>query len=208
MLQLQMNTVSQPDVTADTPLFVADEALLAEISRGDSSALSTFYDRHAGQIYGLALRILGSTQSAEEIVQDTFLRVWQRSEQFRPERGNVNQWLFGIAHHLCIDELRRRKTRIVAILDSDTPALLELQHAGPPLEEEVLLRERRQIIRSALSEIPLEQRRVIELAYFSGLSQNEIAAHTGEPLGTIKTRARLGLSKLREILTARHILGT
>lgn len=209
MLQLETTMMSQPDVTAPASRIAQDEGLLAAIGRGDTTALSAFYDLHGGQIYGLALRILGNTHSAEEIVQDTFLRVWQRSHQFQPERGNVNQWLFGIAHHLCIDELRRRKARVVAVSDSDTPELLEqIQHDGLQLEEEILLRERRQIIRNALAEIPVEQRRVIELAYFSGLSQNEIAAHTGEPLGTIKTRVRLGMSKLREILAKRHVFGT
>lgn len=208
MLQLQMTMPAQPNVTAQTLLLVADEALLVEIARGDSGALSTFYDRYAGTIYGLALRMLGSTQSAEEAVQDTFLRVWQRSEQFRPERGNVRQWLFGIAHHLCLDELRRRRSRIVADSASDVSTELEqVEHDGPLVEEVILLRERRQIVQNALGEIPAEQRQAIELAYFSGLSQNEIATFTGEPLGTIKTRVRLGLAKLRDILLAQQGIG-
>lgn len=207
--QFELNVVAETQMTTLAPPVFSDEALISAITIGDTAALSTLYDRYSGPVYGIARRILSSDQAAEEIVQDTFLRIWHRSEQFQAARGGVAQWLLGIAHHLCIDELRRRKSRAVMVLSGDDPYLFDAMHQnGPGVEEEVWLREQRQVIRGALAEIPDEQRRVIELAYLRGLTQSEIAAHTGEALGTIKTRVRLGLRKLRDILTEHHITGT
>ncbi|MBC8161678.1 MAG: sigma-70 family RNA polymerase sigma factor [Roseiflexaceae bacterium] len=207
--QRELNVVPQTHSDPPAPPVLQDEALISAVASGDTAALSALYDRYARAVFGIARRMLDSEQTAEEVVQDTFLRVWHRSEQFQAARGGVPQWLLGIAHHLCIDELRRRKSRAVMVLNSDEPQLFEaMQQGGHSVDEEVWLRERRQLIRSALSEIPAEQRRVIELAYLSGLTQSEIASHTGEALGTIKTRVRLGLRKLRDILAERHITGT
>lgn len=183
-----------------------DEALIARIEAGDSVAFETLYDRYSGAVYGLALRMLGATPAAEEAVQEAFLRVWRRSITFRAGQGEVVSWLLGITYNLCIDELRRRRNHGVPIDSNDGQAILDnLPTSEIPVDEEVWLRERRQIIQDALSQLPVEQRHAIELAYFAGLSQRAIAEQTLQPLGTIKTRVRLGLHKLKEILTGREI---
>lgn len=183
-----------------------DDVLIAQIEQGDGKALELLYDRYAGAVYGLALRMLGSNQAAEEIVQDTFWRVWRRSATFQSGRGQVVSWLLGIAHNLCIDELRRLRARAPLIYDDAEQSILTgLAQDGPSVDEEVWLRERRKVIREALSQLPPEQRNAIELAFFGGLSQREIAEQTLEPLGTVKTRVRLGLRKLKEILTGREV---
>lgn len=183
-----------------------DEALLARIEASDSTALELLYERYAGPVYGLALRMLGASQAAEEVVQDTFWRVWRRSATFQAGRGQVAPWLLGIAHNLCIDELRRQRARGQMVFDNDDqPVLRDRPHDGPAVDEEVWTRERHRLIVEALAQLPPEQRSVIELAFFGGLSQREIAEQTLEPLGTIKTRVRLGLRKLKDLLGGREI---
>jgi RNA polymerase sigma-70 factor, ECF subfamily len=198
--------VTRATLSSATESAPLDEALLARIEAGDNSALELLYERYASAVYGLALRMLGASQAAEEVVQDTFWRVWRRSATFQPGRGQVAPWLLGIAHNLCIDELRRRRARGQMVFDTDEqPVLRDRPDAGLAVDEEVWVRERRQVIVQALGQLPPEQRRVIELAFFSGLSQREIAEQTGDPLGTIKTRVRLGLRKLKELLGGREL---
>lgn len=178
-----------------------DEALLARVAAGDSGALETLYDRYSRVVYSTALRILGAVEPAEEVVQETFWRVWRRSSTFQSGRGQVSAWILGIAHNLAIDELRRQRARPSPVYDEENrPVLRDLEDrrmdvAGAALEEE-----QRRLISAALEQIPSEQRQAIELAYFGGLSQSEIAERLQNPLGTIKTRIRLGLQKLRDIL--------
>jgi RNA polymerase sigma-70 factor (ECF subfamily) len=180
-----------------------DRALLARIASGDSRALDQLYDRYARVVYGLALRMLRSAELAEEVVQETFWRVWRRSETFQPERGQVSSWVLGIAHNLALDELRRQRARPNPVYDQeDQPVLRDLEDQRVDVVGEALDQEQRQIITAALAQIPEEQREAIELAYFGGLSQSEIAAQLDNPLGTVKTRIRLGLQKLRDILSA------
>jgi RNA polymerase sigma-70 factor (ECF subfamily) len=180
-----------------------DQALLARVAAGDSRALDTLYDRYARVVYSAALRILGSAELAEEVVQETFWRVWRRSGTFQPERGQVASWILGIAHNLAIDELRRQRARPSPVYDQeDRPVLRDMQDSRVDVAGEALEQEQRQLISAALSQIPNEQREAIELAYFGGLSQSEIAARLHNPLGTVKTRIRLGLQKLRDILSA------
>ncbi|HEY1011237.1 MAG TPA: sigma-70 family RNA polymerase sigma factor [Herpetosiphonaceae bacterium] len=178
-----------------------DDSLIQRIARGDEQALSLLYDRYAANIMGLALKMTQQREIAEELVQETFVRVWQRAKTFDQTRGNVAPWLFGIARNLSIDELRRRRVRPQPVYDDpENPWLAELPDETVSVEGDVWLREQRALIRSALRELSNDQREALELAYFSGLTQREIAERLGNPLGTIKTRMRLGLLKLREIL--------
>src|SRR5262249_30473398 len=160
---------------------------LDAIGRGDGGALRVLYDRCAGRVLAIALRVLGSRGDAEEIVQEVFIQVWNRAGDYDPERGGALAWVVTMARSRAIDRLRSRgaQARAAAALDPDplTPP--------PPSElaEERQLRER---VGAALATLPVEQRRAIELAYFEGLSQSEIAGVTGDPLGTVKTRVRLG----------------
>jgi RNA polymerase sigma-70 factor (ECF subfamily) len=178
-----------------------DETLLARIAGGDSTALEILYARYSRVVYSLALRLLASPELAEEVTQETFWRVWRRSTLFQRSRGQVAAWIFGIAHNLAIDELRRQRVRPVAVYDrDDQPVLRERTDERADAAAPALERERRALVRGALEQLPPEQREVIELAYFSGLAQSEIAERLGRPLGTIKTRVRLALQKLRDIL--------
>jgi RNA polymerase sigma-70 factor, ECF subfamily len=180
-----------------------DETLLARVAAGDSRALETLYDRYSRIVYSTALRMLGAADLAEEVVQETFWRVWRRSGTFQTGRGQVSSWILGIAHNLAIDELRRQRARPTPVYDEeDRPVLRDMEDqridvAGAAIEEE-----QRQLINAALAQIPAEQREAIELAYFAGLSQSEIAMRLKNPLGTVKTRIRLGLQKLRDVLAS------
>jgi RNA polymerase sigma-70 factor (ECF subfamily) len=180
-----------------------DETLLARVAGGDSRALELLYDRYARVVYSLALRMLGIAELAEEVVQETFWRVWRRSSTFHADRGQVSSWIFGIAHNLSVDELRRQRSRPNPVYDDDDrPVLRDMVDTRLDVTDAALEQERRRLIREALQQIPSEQREAIELAYFGGFSQSEIAAQLQNPIGTVKTRVRLGLQKLRDILVA------
>jgi RNA polymerase sigma-70 factor (ECF subfamily) len=180
-----------------------DEALLARVAAGDSRALETLYDRYSRVVYSSALRILGMAELAEEVVQETFWRVWRRSGTFQPGRGQASSWILGIAHNLAIDELRRQRARPSPVYDEEgRPVLRDMEDSRMDVAGAALDSEQRRLISAALDQIPAEQREAIELAYFGGLSQSEIASRLQNPLGTVKTRIRLGLQKLRDILTS------
>ena len=189
--------------TSDNPVHVDDVTLIAQIGAGDSAALSLLYDRYARLVFGLALRMLGSREQAEDLVQETFWRIWRRSATFQSDRGQVSAWITGIAHNLVIDELRRQRARPSPVYeDEDRPVLRELEDTRSDVMGAALDGEMRRLLDTALERIPTEQREVIELAYFAGLSQSEIAERLQNPIGTVKTRARLALQKLRDILSA------
>jgi RNA polymerase sigma-70 factor (ECF subfamily) len=180
-----------------------DDELISRVVLRDSHALEMLYDRYSAIVYATALRMLGNIELAEEIVQEAFWRVWQRCGSFSSGRGQVASWIFGIAHNLCIDELRRQRVRPVAARGAEVePELLAFPDQRADVAGLAMARERQRLIRSALAQIPSEQREAIELAYFGGLSQSEIAEKLEIPLGTIKTRIRMGLSKLRDLLQA------
>jgi RNA polymerase sigma-70 factor, ECF subfamily len=183
-----------------------DEQLLAGIAAGESEALAQLYDRYARVVFSAALRMLGTPELAEDVVQETFWRVWRRGASFQTGRGQVSSWIYGIAHNLCIDELRRQRARPQAAgAGQDADALLAVPDADADVAGSAIEAERRRMIVAALAELPPDQRRAIELAYFAGLSQSEIAVRLQSPVGTIKTRVRLGLLKLREILARQHV---
>lgn len=176
-----------------------DEILVAQVARGDGTALETLYDRYAPIVLGLSLKIVGDRPAAEDILQETFWRVWRSAASFRPERGSFSSWLFRIARNLAIDAYRRRNVRPHTLADVDDSASRVDRTADPtidvPEQTQSLLRHDR--VLQALATLPASQRQVIEMAYFYGMTRQEIATATGEALGTIHTRARLGLEKLR-----------
>jgi len=187
----------------DTP---DDHVLITAIAAGDSSALEVLYDRYSPVVYRMALRILKNREQAEEVVQEVFWRVWRRSASFERDRGRVAQWLFGIAHNLCIDELRRMRARPAQVYeDVDHPVIQQLVDEQIDVPATAWASEQQRVIRDALDHLPSAQRQAVELAYFGGLSHQEIATRLNRPLGTIKTRVRLGLQKLGALLAARGL---
>jgi RNA polymerase sigma-70 factor (ECF subfamily) len=180
---------------------VSDAELILLVTQGDQYALEALYERYARAVYSFSLRIVGDAQVAEEILQEVFVRAWQQGGSFQSARGSLITWLLSITHNLSIDEVRRRKRRPQKAESEEPESILAgLPDEGPNVEEEVWLSSLRVSIQDALQQLPAAQREAIELAYFQGLTQREIADTPGEPLGTIKTRMRLGMLKLREQL--------
>jgi RNA polymerase sigma-70 factor (ECF subfamily) len=177
-----------------------DETLLIrQIVQRDQAALSQLYDRYARVIYSLAFKMLGSAEEAEEVVLDTFAQVWREAHRYEASRGRVDGWLFLITRSRALDRLRKRQ-RQAKVMAAAAAQISTVQ--GMPLPaEDLLVVERCEQVAQAMAQLPPEQRQVLELAYFQGLSQSEIAQQTGLKLGTIKTRIRLGLTKLRGILS-------
>ncbi len=183
-----------------------DTDLLARIVQSDAGALDLLYERYSRVVYSLALRMLRSAELAEDIVQETFWRIWRRSATFEGRRGSVASWILGIAHNLSVDELRRQRARPSLVRDTPgEPILSAIVDASADVGDLALLNERRRQILKALEQIPADQRLAIELAYFGGLSQSEIAERLQSPIGTIKTRIRNGLRRLREVLLSQHL---
>lgn len=177
----------------------SDEQLIAQVAHGDTAAYEMLYDRYSSVVMGFALKITGDRSLAEEILQETFWRVWRKADLFQTQRGAFTSWFFGIARNLSIDILRRQRTEVQPADESDQ--MIE-QTADPSLDvpETAWVRVKHQQMRAAIESLPTDQRYVIELAYFRGMTRQEIARATGEPLGTIHTRARLALQKLRDQL--------
>jgi RNA polymerase sigma-70 factor, ECF subfamily len=163
-------------------------ALLRRLASGDQKALGEFYDLYAGLANGLALRILRDSSDAEDVVQEAFVQVWRQASRYDPGRGSPQAWLCTIARTRALDRLRRRASRREDISD-EPPAVSET----PQTEEAIA-------VRDALGTLSSDQRRALELAYYEGLTQSEIALRLGEPLGTIKTRIRTAMIRLRETL--------
>jgi RNA polymerase sigma-70 factor (ECF subfamily) len=178
-----------------------DEALMLAILERDQQAFEVLYDRYVDLVYSAAYRILGDSGLAEDTVQDVFVRLWRRPETFVAERGRFISWLMSVTRHRALDELRARGRRwkreggpLGEPAESAEPVF---QPAEPDPGASAEAAEDRALVRKALQSLPAEQRRALELAYFGGLTQHEIAALLHEPLGTIKTRIRLGMQKLR-----------
>ena len=180
---------------------LADADLISRVADGDARALEVLYDRYSRVVYSFALRIVGDPQLAEELLQEVFFRAWQQGGAFRETRGAFVTWLLSITHNMAIDEVRKRRRRPQKA-DSEDPetVLAAVPDTRQDVEDEVWLSSLRSTIEGALTQLPAAQRTAIELAYFGGLTQREIADRLGEPLGTIKTRMRLGIQKLREQL--------
>ncbi|MFQ6019401.1 MAG: RNA polymerase sigma factor [Dehalococcoidia bacterium] len=173
-----------------------DEDLAEGIRRREPRAMELLYDRHCRQAFGLAYRILGDGPSAEDAVQEAFLTVWRQAHRLEPARGVVS-FLMTVVHHKAIDLLRTRRGQTARYLPLN-PAAIEQQ--GADVLETVADSLRRDAVKEALRSLPQEQRQPIELAYFGGLTHVEIAEALGVPLGTVKSRLRLGLEKMRSAL--------
>jgi RNA polymerase sigma-70 factor (ECF subfamily) len=181
----------------DAVAAVSDLELVSRVARRDESALGLLYDRYGSAALALAVRVLGDRAEGEDVVQEAFVRVWEDASGYREDRGSVAAWLVTSVRNRAIDRLRRRGARERAT----ERAAAERPLATGPLElpdEDSAPR-----IRAALRELPPDQRETIELAYFQGLTQTELSARLGQPLGTIKSRIRLGMKKLREAMTGR-----
>jgi RNA polymerase sigma factor (sigma-70 family) len=172
--------------------------LLERITAKDQTALSTLYDRYARIIYTLAYRVLGSVEESEEVVLDVFNQVWRIAGSYSAQKGRVDAWLFMLTRCRALDRLRGLARSAKAVTASEEVAKLRSQIDTP--EENAILLERSTLVKSALDCLPEEQRQVLELAYYKGMTHTQIALATGKSLGTIKTRIRLGLNKLREAL--------
>ncbi len=182
---------------------LSDADLIGRASNGDARALEVLYDRYSGVVFSFSLRLVQDRQLAEELLQEVFFRAWQQGGAYSSQRGTFVTWLLSITHNMAIDEIRKRRRRPQKA-DSEEPeqvlAAVADTSAGSNVEEEVWLGSLRDTVAVALKTLPPAQREAIEMAYFQGLTQREIAEALGEPLGTIKTRMRLGLQKLREAL--------
>jgi RNA polymerase sigma-70 factor, ECF subfamily len=176
----------------------ASAGLLARIAQGDREAFGRFYDAFAGLALGLIRRILRDPAASEEVLQEVFWQIWREAGRYDPQRGSPEAWLVMRAKTRAIDKLRairrREKTFVVPVDDAVAGAPDQLA------ENPGVVAERRGLVRSALDGLPEPQRRVVELAFFEGLTQSEIASRLGEPLGTVKTRARLALERLRSLM--------
>jgi RNA polymerase sigma-70 factor (ECF subfamily) len=186
-------------VESRVQLAVPDARLVERLSRGDVSAFEALYDRYAHEVFVLAVHLLGRND-AEEIMQEVFLKLWQRAGQFDPARGSFTAWFMTIARHRVFDELKRRRNA-VAVAEAVDDLLESIPDPGPDLDERASLAERRSAVLAAVGKLPDEQRRALVLAYFGGLSQSAIADSLDVPLGTVKKRLRLAVDKLRASLS-------
>jgi RNA polymerase sigma-70 factor (ECF subfamily) len=179
------------------PAQVSDVELLQAIARRDELALGLLFDRYRLILFGLLVRILNSRAEAEDILQEVFLQVWRRAADFDERRGRPFTWLVTLARSRAIDRLRMLASRErVAVA-----AARDLSDETSDAAQDAFRSEQREIVAGALAELPDEQRRALMLAYFEGLTQSEIATRLGTPLGTVKTRMRSGMIKLRELLS-------
>src|SRR5436309_10497491 len=177
---------------------LADEELMQLVRRGEARAFEVLYDRHSGAAFSVAYRMVGTRSTAEEVVQEAFLAFWRANARYDRARGSVRTWILGIVHNRAIDALRRGTVHDRRRAGDEG---LEERLAGAErTEAEVARRDEAREVRSALDTLPAEQLRVIELAYFGGFSQSEIAAMLETPVGTVKGRMRLGLAKMRSQL--------
>jgi len=173
---------------------LSDEALVALVARSDESALAELYDRVGGTAYGLAFRVLRDEALAEDAVQEAFLGLWRNAGSFIPERAKASTWILTLVHRRAVDLVRReQRRRTESIEDAPEPAV-------GSAEEAAWLRLDRERVQGALAQLPDQQREAIELAYYGGYTQSELAERLGQPLGTIKSRMFSGLARLRELL--------
>jgi RNA polymerase sigma-70 factor, ECF subfamily len=186
---------------------LSDEVLVARLSTRDMTAFALLYDRYAPAIYAMAAHLL-QPREAEEIVQEVFLRLWQRADQFDGERGSFRAWFFAVARHQMLDQLKRcsQEQRLLALYEIERLLTESNIDVAGQVAETLWEQQRQQAVLTALHELPAEQRRALVLAYFGGLSHAMIAQELGWPLGTVKKRIRLGIQKLRNALIHWHTI--
>jgi RNA polymerase sigma-70 factor (ECF subfamily) len=199
-------TQTAPPAFSGTPAGLdpgGDTELLRRMAAGDEAALGALYDRWSPLVHSVVMRVVGDAGDAEELVEETFWQAWRQAGRFDASRGGISGWLVVIARSRALDRVRLRGWQRAAATESSdaegAAQLAEVDVRGPL--EAAEMDETRRIVRAALERLPAEQRETVEMAYFRGMSQTEIAAATGQPLGTVKTRARLALQKLREALS-------
>lgn len=173
---------------------LSDEALVALAARSEQLALAELYDRYGRPAYGLALRVLRDEALAEDAVQEAFLALWRTASRFMPERGTASTWILTLVHRRAVDLVRREERRRADTLEQAP------EPGGGAADEEAWLHLQRERVQHALKQLPDQQREAIELAYYAGFTQSELAERLGQPLGTIKSRMFMGLSRLRELL--------
>jgi RNA polymerase sigma factor (sigma-70 family) len=173
---------------------LSDEGLLGAIAAGDEDALGALYDRYGRTAYGVALRVLRDQALAEDAVQEAFLAIWRSAERYRLERAKPSTWVLTLVHRRAVDLVRREDRRRAEPLDEPPEA------TGEDIPAEAHLRERRVAVQAALRELPDDQRQALELAYYGGYTQSELAQRLGVPLGTVKSRMFAGLTRLRELV--------
>lgn len=177
-----------------------DKDLISGIRDRDRMALEALHARYSGAVYGLAMRMLRDAGAAEEVAQDTFFNIWRRAGSYAAQRGSVTAWLFGIARNRAIDELRKRRRAADRFQNGVDLANKPAEtRDSDPAEYAALMHESRRV-REALDELRPEQRQVVALAYFAGMTHTQISKELGQPLGTVKTRMRLAIKKLRRAL--------
>lgn len=188
-----------PSKKAAAKRATSEEAqLVRRISAGEPDALSDLYDRYSGMLLALARRVLMDSSDAEEVLQEAFLQVWNQADRYDPARSSVSTWLVLITRSRAIDRLRSRRVgeKAVTAAQSEEP----VRHTSPEGVADVLMLERRRRLQREMTALPTEQREVLELAFYRGLTQREISESTGIPLGTVKTRTLLAMKKLRHAL--------
>ena len=176
---------------------LSDEAVVALAARSDELAFAELYDRYGRVAYGLALRVVRDESLAEDAVQEGFLAIWRGASRFIPERGKASSWILTLVHRRAVDLVRREERRRAEPLDGE-----ETVAEQPSAEDVAWLRLERERVQSALQQLPDPQREALELAYYGGFTQSELAERLGQPLGTIKSRMFAGLTRLNELLDA------
>ena len=174
----------------------SDEQVLEAVGRGDDDALGVLYDRFGRPAYRLAFRILRDSALAEDAVQEAFLAVWRSADAYKRERAKPSTWILTVVHRRAVDLVRREQSR------RGEPLEVAPEPVSGPADEDAVLRDRRAAVQAALTELPGEQRQALELAYYGGLTQSELAERLGVPLGPVKSRMFAGLGRLRELLAA------
>ena len=182
------------------PVVDLDLAAIQRMASGDGTALADLYDRHGRSVFGLATRILGDPAEAEDLTQDVFTLAWKNAARYDPARGAVAAWLLVTTRTRAIDRIRARRSRPQAGSDDDGRKMANIPDASPSVDVIVATSQDAARVRVALADLPVDQRDALDLAYFQGLSHSEIAERTGIPLGTIKTRIRSGLQRLRDAM--------
>ena len=174
----------------------SDEQVLEAVGRGDDDALGVLYDRFGRLAFRLAFRILRDRALAEDAVQEAFLAVWRSADAYKRERAKPSTWILTVVHRRAVDLVRREQSR------RGEPLEVAPEPSVGPVDEDAVLRDRRAAVQAALNKLPGEQRQALELAYYGGLTQSELAERLGVPLGTVKSRMFAGLGRLRELLAA------
>lgn len=177
---------------------ITDPMLIERMMAGDENALSTLYDRYSAMLYGMLMRILQDAQAAEEVLQDIFLQLWRNPGQFDATRGSLTAWLMVIARNRAISRLRGRPVR--EVLEETEGFYANTLASSANVENDAARSQLMERLKTAMARLPQEQRQALELAYFEGMTQSEIATRTGSPLGTVKTRVRTGMQSLKQLL--------